>query len=138
MRLVLVLLLAATAVAQSAPSGPPYRPEESLRHFRLDPGFRIELVASEPDVQSPIAMDIDERGRWFVVEMPGYPLDTAPTGRIRLLEDTNGDGRPDRSRIFADKLVLPSGVMRWRRGVIVTSVPDVLYLEDADGDGVAE
>ena len=62
----------------------------------------------------------------------------SPTGRIRLLEDTNHDGRPDRSRIFADKLVLPSGVMRWKRGVIVTSVPDVLYLEDADDDGVAE
>jgi putative membrane-bound dehydrogenase-like protein len=83
-------------------------------------------------------MDIDERGRWFVVEMPGYPLDTRPTGRIRLLEDTDGDGKPDRSSIFADNLVLPSGVMRWKRGVIVTSVPDVLYLEDTDGDGKAD
>ena len=119
-------------------AGPPYDPDEALRHFRLDPGFRIELAVSEPDIQSPVAMEIDERGRWFVAEMPGYPLDPSPTGRIKLLEDTNHDGRPDRSRVFADRLVLPSGVMRWRRGVIVTSVPDVLYLEDADDDGVAE
>lgn len=138
MRPVPVLLLVATTAAQSVPLGPPYEPAEALRHFRLEPGFRIELMASEPDVQSPVAMDIDERGRWFVAEMPGYPLDTAPTGRIRLLEDTDHDGTPDRSRIFADKLVLPSGVMRWKRGVIVTSVPDVLYLEDADDDGVAD
>ncbi len=138
MRPILLLVLANVAAVQTMPAGPPYEPAEALRHFRLEPGFRIELLASEPDVQSPVAMDIDERGRWFVAEMPGYPLDTAPTGRIRLLEDTNRDGKPDRSRVFADGLVLPSGVMRWKRGVIVTSVPDVLYLEDADDDGVAE
>jgi putative membrane-bound dehydrogenase-like protein len=134
-----VLVLAAVgAVMRPSSAGPPYDPDQALRHFRLDPGFRIELAVSEPDIQSPVAMEIDERGRWFVAEMPGYPLDSSPSGRIRLLEDTNHDGRPDRSRVFADGLVLPSGVMRWRRGVIVTSVPDVLYLEDADDDGVAE
>ena len=136
-----VMALACTLSALAlgpAPSGPPYAAPETLSHFRIEPGFRIELVAAEPDVQSPIAMDIDERGRWFVVEMPGYPLDTRPTGRIRLLEDTDGDGRPNRSTIFADNLVLPSGVMRWKRGVIVTSAPDVLYLEDTDGDGKAD
>ena len=108
----------ALAWGAESPAGPPYDPAEALRHFRLEPGFRIELVASEPDIQSPVAMDIDERGRWFVAEMPGYPLDASPNGRIKLLEDTNHDGRPDRSRIFADGLVLPSGVMRWKRGVL--------------------
>ena len=87
---------------------------------------------------SPVAMDVDEDGRLFVVEMPGYPLDTSASGRIRVLEDSDGDGRMDRSTLFADGLEFPTGVMRWRRGVIVTAAPDVLYLEDADGDGRAD
>jgi len=106
--------------------------------MQLEAGYRIERVASEPDVQSPVAMDFDERGRLFVVEMPGYPLDTSPSGRVRLLEDRDGDGRFEHSSVFADGLVLPTGVMRWRRGVIVTAAPDVLYLEDADDDGRAD
>ena len=118
--------------------GPPYAPDQSLSTFRLEPGFRIELVASEPQIASPVAMDIDEHGRWFVVEMPGYPLDTSPTGRVKLLEDTNGDGRPDRATVFADGLVLPTGVMRWKRGVLVTAAPDLIYFEDRDNDGRAD
>ena len=116
MRSAVIALACALVALGPAPAGPPYAAPETLSHFRIEPGFRIELVAAEPDIQSPIAMDIDERGRWFVVEMPGYPLDTRPTGRIRLLEDTDGDGKPDRSSVFADNLVLPSGVMRWKRG----------------------
>ena len=59
----------------------------------------------------------------FVVEMPGYPLDTRPTGRVKLLEDSDGDGRPDRSTLFADSLVLPTGVLCWKRGILVTAAP---------------
>ena len=70
--------------------------------------------------------------------MPGYPLDTHPTGRVKVLEDTDGDGRYDTSHVFADGLVLPTGIMRWKKGVLVTSAPDVLYLEDTDGDGRAD
>jgi putative membrane-bound dehydrogenase-like protein len=139
------VLLAALAVAvapaphrQAAPDGPPYSPQDSMATMQLAPGFRLELVAHEPAVQSPVAMDIDEDGRMFVVEMPGYPLDTSPTGRVTLLEDTDGDGRMDRSRVFADGLVLPTGVMRWKKGVLVTAAPDLLYLEDSDGDGRAD
>lgn len=129
---------ASALIGQTAPAGPPYSPEQSLEMLRVEPGFRIELVAAEPDVQSPIAMDIDEDGRIFVVEMPGYPLDVSPSGRVRLLQDTDGDGRVDTSTVFADQLVLPSGVMRWKDGILVTSPPDLLFLADRDGDGRAE
>jgi putative membrane-bound dehydrogenase-like protein len=136
------LLSAATAalafVACRRATEPPFTPRQALETFRIEKGFRIEPFAAEPDIQSPVAMEFDERGRIFVVEMPGYPLDTNPTGRIRLLEDTNGDGVPDRSTIFADGLVLPNGVMRWKKGILVTAAPDVLYLEDTNDDGRAD
>ncbi|HTV01769.1 MAG TPA: PVC-type heme-binding CxxCH protein [Luteitalea sp.] len=135
----LVVLLGGRAlIGQSGPAGPPYAPARSMAEIVLEPGLRIELVASEPDVQSPVAMDIDEDGRMFVVEMPGYPLDVSPTGRVKLLEDTNGDGRVDRSTVFADGLRLPSGVMRHKRGILVTSPPDLIYFEDVNGDGKAD
>ncbi len=70
--------------------------------------------------------------------MPGYPLDVSPSGKVKLLEDRDGDGRFDRVHVFADGLVLPTGVMRWKKGVLVTAAPDVLYLEDTDGDGRAD
>jgi putative membrane-bound dehydrogenase-like protein len=118
--------------------GPPYSPEASLQTMRIEKGFRIDLFASEPEIADPVAMEFDENGRIFVVEMPGYPLDTGPTGRVKLLEDTDGDGRLDRTTIFADSLVLPTGVMRWKKGILVTAAPDVWYLEDANGDGRAD
>ena len=118
--------------------GPPYSPAESLKTVRLEPGFRIEALVTEPAIASPVAMEFDERGRLFVVEMPGYPLDTRPTGRVKLLEDRDHDGRYERSTVFADGLVLPTGVMRWKRGILVTAAPDVWYFEDTDGDGRAD
>ncbi len=132
-----LLLLGSGLFARRA-DGPPYSPAESMATMQLEAGYRIELVAAEPDVQSPVAMDFDEQGRLFVVEMPGYPLDTRPTGRVRLLEDADGDGRYETSRIFADGLVLPTGVMRWKKGVLVTAPPDLLYFEDTNGDGRAD
>lgn len=119
-------------------AGPPYSAVESVKTMRLEPGFRIEPFVTEPAVTSPVAIDFDEHGRLFVVEMPGYPLDTRPTGRVKLLEDRDRDGRYERAAVFADGLVLPTGVMRWKRGVLVTAAPDVLYFEDRDGDGRAE
>ena len=133
----LLLLLQAGSVARRA-DGPPHSPADSMATMQVEAGYRIELVASEPDIESPVAMDFDEQGRLFVVEMPGYPLDTRPTGRVKLLEDTDGDGRFDTSRVFADGLTLPTGVMRWKKGVLVTAAPDLLYLEDTNGDGRAD
>src|SRR4051812_22769887 len=79
------------ARAADDPGGPPYSPADSMNTMQIERGFRLELVASEPDVQSPVAMDIDEDGRLFVVEMPGYPLDVSPSGKVKLLEDRDGD-----------------------------------------------
>jgi putative membrane-bound dehydrogenase-like protein len=132
------LALAAALMSCARTAGPPFPAEKALGTLKVEEGFTIDLFAAEPQIASPVAMDFDESGRIFVVEMPGYPLDTRPTGRIRLLEDRDGDGRPERSTVFADGLVLPTGVMRWKKGVLVTAAPDVWYLEDADGDGRAE
>ncbi len=113
-------------------------PEESMSTFEVAEGFRIELIASEPLVADPVAMEIDENGRMYVVEMHGYPLDKSGSGAVRLLEDTDGDGKMDKSTLFADNLVLPTGVMRWKKGILVTDPPNVLYLEDTDGDNKAD
>ena len=131
-------LLCATGVLSSQPAGPPYSPADALRTFRLAEGFQIETLASEPLVTSPVAMEVDERGRLYVVEMPGYPLDVSGSGRVVVLEDTNRDGKPDRRTVFAEGLRLPAGIMAWKQGVIVTDSPQVWYLEDSNGDGRAD
>ena len=138
-----IAAVAAFAVLTSAgnasqPAGPPYAPADALTRFRLADGFQIETFASEPLVESPVAMEVDEHGRLFVVEMPGYPLDVSGSGRIVVLDDTNRDGRPDRRTVFAEGLRLPTGIMRWKQGVIVTDSPQVWYLEDSDRDGRAD
>ena len=112
--------------------------EEALSTFTIDSAFRIELVASEPMVSDPVAIEIDEYGQMYVVEMHGYPLDLGGTGKVKLLTDNDGDGIMDKSTVFAEGLILPTGVMRWKQGVIVTDPPNVLYLEDHDGDGKAD
>lgn len=120
-------------------SHPPFSPQEALKTFQIEPGLRIESFAAEPNIVSPVAMDIDENGRIFVVEDRGYPQAAEKKlGRIKLLEDTDGDGRPDRAIIFADHLSMPTGVICWKKGIIVTDAPDVIYYEDTDGDGKAD
>ncbi|AGA29845.1 PVC-type heme-binding CxxCH protein [Singulisphaera acidiphila] len=124
-----------------APEGP-LSPEQGRQAFQLQPGLRVELVASEPLIASPVAMAFDERGRLYVAENRGYP--TGPgegrpaIGRIALLEDTDGDGTMDHRSEFAEGLTYPNGVLPWRGGLIVTCAPDVLYLRDTDGDGKAD
>src|SRR5437870_12731258 len=85
--------------ASELPRVPPKSPAESLKAFRLHPGFRIELAAVEPNVASPVALDFDEDGRLYVAEFRDFNRDAVkqPRGRIRLLEDTDGDGVYDKS-----------------------------------------
>lgn len=119
----------------------PTEPEKSLATFQLKDGFRIEQVAAEPLVVDPMAMYFDEYGRLFVVEMRYYPeIDTTgeKLGRIRLLEDTSGDGRFDKSTVFADQLRWPTAVICYNGGVFVADTPNLLYLKDTTGDGIAD
>jgi putative membrane-bound dehydrogenase-like protein len=135
----LSVISAAGTLSSCKQAGPPYSATEALKTFQLEPGFQMDLFAHEPDVADPVAMEIDEYGRIYVVESPGYPLETGRAlGRVKLLEDTNGDGLPDRSSLFADELTMPTGVMRWKQGILVTDAPNVWYMEDTDQDGKAD
>ena len=101
---------------------------EALRHtLRPPPGFEIELVASEPLVEDPVAFDWDREGRLWVVEMLDYPLGLdnqgKPGGRVKILEDRDGDGRYDHSTLFLDGLLFPTSVMTWREGALVACAP---------------
>ncbi|MCC6588342.1 MAG: c-type cytochrome [Bryobacterales bacterium] len=138
-RIAVVVLGLVLLTCSRRPVGPPYSPQQSISMLQVADGYRVEPFAAEPDVLSPAAIDIDEDGRIYVAEDRGYPLNVeGKIGRIRLLEDTNGDGTPDRATVFADNLVMPTGVMRWKRGILVTDAPDLLYLEDSNGDGKAD
>lgn len=120
----------------------PLQPSRESSTFHLPSGLRMELVAAEPEIESPVAMAFDEDGRLWVVEMRDYPNGPAagvgPQGRIRVLEDRDGDGRYERSRIFADGLLFANGLLPWRDGVIVTAAPHILWLRDTDSDGRAD
>ncbi len=119
----------------------PTEPDKAVATFQIKKGFRLELVAAEPLVVDPIAMAFDEDGRLFVVEMRDYPErrnETPHLGRIRMVEDTDGDGRFDKSTVYADNLPWPTAVICWKGGVFVGATPDVLYCKDTNGDGVAD
>src|SRR5690606_6974177 len=103
--------------------------------FEIADGFEIELALSEPDIADPVDMMIDEMGRMYIVEMPGYPLDLSGGGKVKMVEDTDGDGRYDNVITFADNLQLPNGIMKWIEGILLADAPNLLYLTDSNGDG---
>jgi putative membrane-bound dehydrogenase-like protein len=121
---------------------PAKTPEEALKSFETVGGFRMELVAHEPLVASPIAAEFDENGQLYVCEMRDYPYKPkpghTPLGTIRLLRDTDGDGVFDESHVFADGMLWAGGVVPWKSGVFVAAPPDIWYLKDTDGDFKAD
>jgi mono/diheme cytochrome c family protein/glucose/arabinose dehydrogenase len=158
--LLIIFLLVVTAVVvaknpkDAGPEDPPIKfplpvvdaktAEGELKTFKVAEGFEVQLVAAEPMVEDPIALAFDGQGRMWVVEMRGYMHDIEgkgedqPVGRIKLLSDTDGDGKYDKATVFLDGLFMPRGVMVWKDGVIVAEPPNLFFVRDMDGDGVGD
>ncbi len=141
-----VLMFAVPVVAQqiphgqSKPPGPALSAEEAIAKMTVPPGFSVEVVASEPDIVNPVAMTFDERGRAWITESLEYPRRSPGRGRdrVKVLEDTDNDGRMDKFTVFADGLNIPSGIAVGWGGVWVANAPDLLFMQDMNGDGEAD
>lgn len=125
---------------QNRPPGEPLSAAEAVRKMKVPKGFSVEVFASEPDIVNPVAMAFDERGRVWITESLEYPRREAGPGRdrVKILEDTDGDGRADKFTVFAEGLNIPSGIAIGHGGVWVVNSPDLLFLRDTDGDGKAD
>ncbi len=121
----------------------PLTPEESAKLIQVPPGFELELFASEPDIINPIDMNWDEKGRLWVIETVDYPntvRDDKNSGddRIKICEDTDGDGRADKFTVFADHLNIPTSFAFANGGIVVSQAPNFLFLKDTNGDDKAD
>lgn len=117
-------------------------PEQSMSLIQVPVGFGLQLFAAEPDVVNPIYMNWDEKGRLWVIETVDYPNeikdDDKGDDRIKILEDTDGDGKADKITIFADKLNIPTSFTFVNGGIIVSEAPSFLFLKDTNGDDKAD
>ena len=136
------------------PGPAPKTAADSLKALHLKPGFTATLAAAEPLVQDPVFVDWDARGRMWVVEMGDYPfapgektkdglvgqdkVSDLQMGRVKILEDTDGDHVYDKATLFLDGLRHPTGLAPWKNGVFIANIPDIIYAEDTDGDGVCD
>ncbi len=141
----LIPLRADTAEPEANPADlprtEPISPGNAPASFVTKPGFHLEITAAEPLIRDPIEICFDENGRLFVVEMIDYSElrgENPHLGQIRMLEDTDGDGRYDRSQVYADNLPWPTAVTCWKGGIFVAATPDIFYLKDTDNDGRAD
>ena len=120
----------------------PLSPEDSMKYTQVPVGFRMELFAAEPDVINPIYMAWDERGRLWVVETVDYPNEFKDgrkgNDRIKICEDTDGDGKADKFTVFAEGFNIPTSMTFARGGIILAHAPEFYFLKDTDGDDKAD
>lgn len=120
----------------------PKNAADGLKSLKARPGFTVEQMAAEPLTMDPVAFEWGPDGKLWVVEMADYPKGVdgnwKPGGRVRYLEDTDGDGKYDKTTLFLQNVPYPTGVMPWKKGVLVSTAPDIFYAEDTDGDGKAD
>jgi putative membrane-bound dehydrogenase-like protein len=124
------------------PDTPPMSPAESMKVAHVRKGFELQLVVAEPLVIDPVAIDWGPDGKLWVAEMADYPsgMDNngKPGGRIRYLEDKDGDGKYETSTVLLQDIPFPTGVMAWGKGVLITAAPEIIYAEDTNNDGTAD
>lgn len=116
-------------------------PQEQLEMFNVADGFEVTLFASDPMVMKPIQMNWDADGRLWVVSSAVYPHlkpGQIPNDKIYVLEDTNGDGKADKSTVFAEGLITPTGILPGDGGVYVANSTEILHFKDTNGDGKAD
>ena len=118
---------------------PPLSPTRSLKKVQVPKGYKIELVANEPLVKDPVAIDWSTDGSIWIAEMADYPSgENGVSGRIVKLVDNDGNHLPDKREVLIEEISFPTGVMSWGRGVIITAGGRILYAEDLNGDGDAD
>ncbi len=130
--------------APAEPSARPLSPEEAVRTFSTPPGYRVELVAAEPLIESPILIDFDADGRLWALEMLSFLPDASgrdarePLNRVVVLEDLDDDGRMDKRTVFADRLLMPRALKVLDQGVLVGEPPNLWLMRDTNGDLTAD
>lgn len=126
------------------PDSPARTAEEEVRTFLIEPGFEIQLVASEPLVESPVIIQFDEDGRLWVVEMRGYMNDmegseeNQPVGSVAILEDTDGDGQMDKRTVYLDSLIMPRALGLFKNGALIAENNALWITQDSNGDSQAD
>ncbi len=120
-------------------------PDQLIKSCTVPPGYEIKLFADEskfPEIAKPVQMSFDNKGRLWISTMPSYPLwkpgDPKPSDKLVILEDTDGDGKADKSTVFYDKLHCPTGFQFYNGGVLVVDQPRIIWLKDTDGDDKAD
>lgn len=118
---------------EKIPPSPPLKPDAALQAFKIQPGYKVELIASEPTIQVPTILQFDPDGRLWVVEMRGFMAtpdgsgETNPVGRVSILEDVNGDGTFEKHKVFLDGLVMPRALLLVNGGALVCEPPNLWF-----------